>query len=467
MLTFFLDKNSQIALYEQLYQNIKKAIEIGELKKNEKLPSKRKLANHLEISQTTIETAYSQLLAEGYIKSVDRVGYFVMTNIDLPNNKSVSQKRLISPPEKEQYLCDFYTNQVDQFNFPYEKLAKIERDIILDRLKDNINRGDIFGSYELRKKIADILYAYRGIIATPEQIIIGSGSENLISLLVLLLGRDKTYAVEDPSYMKNYLLYKAYGVKVKTINLDEEGVDVTALENSKADIVHTTPSHQFPKGIVTSISRRLALLKWANKAADRYIIEDDYDSEFRFFGNPIPAMKGLDNLDNVIYMNSFSKTLGPGFRVSFLVLPEKLVSLYRKYYSFYSCSVPSINQLVLSRFIDSGEYEKHLNRMKTNYKQKRDMLIRLLNNSNLANKIEITGEESGLHFLVKIQTFYSEESLVEMAKKEGVKIYGLSEYSIKYCENSEIKTIVFGYSNLSDEVMNLGVKALEKAWKNI
>lgn len=467
MLTFFLDKNSQIALYEQLYQNIKKGIEIGELKKNEKLPSKRKLANHLKISQTTIETAYSQLLAEGYIKSVDRVGYFVMTNLDLPNKISKTQKGTISHPKKTQYLCDFYTNQVDQVNFPYQKLAKIERDIILDKFKDNINRGDIFGNFELRKKIAEILYAYRGIEAAPEQIVIGSGSENLISLLVLLLGRDKTYAVEDPSYMKNYLLYKAYGVKVKTIGLDEEGLDVKLLETSKADIVHTTPSHQFPKGIVTSISRRLDLLKWANKTNGRYIIEDDYDSEFRFFGNPIPAMKGLDKLDNVIYMNSFSKTLGPGFRVSFLVLPDKLVNLYRKSYSFYSCSVPSINQLVLARFIDSGEYEKHLNRMKTNYKQKRDMLISLIANSDLVNKVQITGEESGLHFLVRIKTELSEDYLVEMAKKEGVRVYGLSEYSIRYCENMASKTIVFGYSNLSEKEMTSGVKALEKAWKNI
>ncbi len=231
--------------------------------------------------------------------------------------------------------------------------------------------------------------------------------------------------------------------------------------------MHTTPSHQFPKGIVTSISRRLDLLKWANKSNGRYIIEDDYDSEFRFFGNPIPAMKGLDKLDNVIYMNSFSKTLGPGFRVSFLVLPDKLVNLYRKSYSFYSCSVPSINQLVLARFIDSGEYEKHLNRMKTNYKQKRDMLISLIASSDLVNKVQITGEESGLHFLVRIKTELSEDYLVEMAKKEGVRVYGLSEYSIRYCENIASKTIVFGYSNLSEKEMTSGVKALEKAWKNI
>lgn len=467
MLTFFLDKDSEVSLYEQLYQNIKKAIEIGELKKNEKLPSKRKLSSHLEISQTTIETAYMQLLAEGYIKSIPRVGFFVMTNLDLPNKRRISSKKIFNQPNKEEFLCDFYTNQVDQSNFPYEKLAKIERDIILDKFKDNINRGDIFGNYDFRKKIADTLFAYRGIITRPEQIVIGSGSENLISLLVLLLGREKTYAVEDPSYMKNYLLYKAYGVLVKPINLDNDGINISLLESADVDIVHTTPSHQFPKGIVTTISRRLELLNWASKVNGRYIIEDDYDSEFRFFGNPIPAMKGLDNLDHVIYMNSFSKTLGPSFRISFLVLPEKLINVYRKSFSFYSCSVPTINQLVLERFIDSGEYEKHLNRMKTNYKAKRDKLISLLNNSEFANVIQIVGEESGLHFLVKINTKKSESYLVEKAKEEGVRVYGLSEYSLNICENTDYKTIVFGYSNLSSEDMKLGIKLLEKAWENI
>jgi GntR family transcriptional regulator / MocR family aminotransferase len=467
MLTFFLDKDSEVSLYEQLYQNIKKAIEIGELKKNEKLPSKRKLASHLEISQTTVETAYMQLLAEGYIKSIPRVGFFVMINLDLPNKKRMSSKKLFNQPNKEEFLCDFYTNQVDQSSFPYEKLAKMERDIILDKLKDNINRGDIFGNYDFRKKIADILFAYRGIIARPEQIVVGSGSENLISLLVLLLGREKTYAVEDPSYIKNYLLYKAYGVLVKPINLDNEGINISLLESADVDIVHTTPSHQFPKGIVTSISRRLELLNWSSKVNGRYIIEDDYDSEFRFFGNPIPAMKGLDNLDHVIYMNSFSKTLGPSFRISFLVLPEKLINVYRKNFSFYSCSVPTINQLVLERFIDSGEYEKHLNRMKTNYKAKRDKLISLLNNSEFAKVIQIVGEESGLHFLVKINTERSESYLVEKAKEEGVRVYGLSEYSLNICENTDYKTIVFGYSNLSSEDMKLGIKLLEKAWENI
>ncbi|MDY0024247.1 MAG: PLP-dependent aminotransferase family protein, partial [Candidatus Izemoplasmatales bacterium] len=303
MLTFFLDRTSDTPIYEQLYNEIKKAIENKLLKENDKLPSKRKLANHLKISQTTIESAYNQLLAEGYIKSKAKVGYFVAADLSFLYRYEQINQIDIKPKPKEVYAVDFKTNQVDSLNFPYDKLAKIERDIILDKLPNYINRGDNFGVYELRERISEVLFSYRGIKASPEQIIVASGSEHLLLLLVMLLGREKTFGVEDPSYIKNYLLYKSYGVKVKGITLGGEGLDVEELIKSSIDIIHTTPSHQFPKGIVTPIKRRLELLNWASKKENRYIIEDDYDSEFRFFGNPIPAMKGMDKFDKVIYLN--------------------------------------------------------------------------------------------------------------------------------------------------------------------
>ncbi|MDT8336667.1 MAG: PLP-dependent aminotransferase family protein [Candidatus Izemoplasmatales bacterium] len=467
MLTFFLDRQLDISLYEQLYQKIKLAIENGDLVQNEKLPSKRKLASHLKISQTTVESAYSQLLVEGYLKSKPKVGYFVAANLDLLYKMNSPKQTKLAVKRKEDYLIDFKTNQVDAVNFPYDRFARIEREVVLDKLKNNLNRGDSFGVYEFRERIAEILYAYRGINAKAEQIVVGSGSEHLILLLVLLLGRDKIYAVEEPSYLKNYQLYQIYGVNVKAIGLDDEGILIEDLKKEKANIVHTTPSHQFPKGIVTTITRRLELLHWANESDTRYIIEDDYDSEFRFSGNPIPAMKGMDKADKVIYMNSFSKTLAPSFRISFMVLPEKLVNKYQKELAFFSSSVPTVNQLILERFIKSNEYERHLNRMKNNYKTKRDYLISLLEKSDFKDKIKIYGEEAGLHFLVNIQTEKSEDYLVEKAKDEGIRVYGLSEYTINRCNLSFEKTIVFGYSNLSLEMLNQGVLLLEKAWKNI
>ncbi len=250
--------------------------------------------------------------------------------------------------------------------------------------------------------------------------------------------------------------------------VDDMGIDIAALQKTKANIVHTTPSHQFPSGIVTLYPRRIELLKWANQDNDHYVIEDDYDSEFRFSGNPIPAMKSLDEFDKVIYMNSFSKSIAPSFRVSFMVLPQKLLQIYRRTYRYYSCSVPVLTQMVLGRFIETGDFERHLNRMKNIYKTKRDALIELLRSSAFAKKIEIVGAESGLHFLVRFTTDKTEKYLVETAKKQGVRVYGLSEYrSDEEGVPEREKTLVFGYSNLKIADFVKAIKLLEISWKNI
>ena len=464
MLTYFLNRESNIPLYEQLYNFIKKSIESGELKANEKLPSKRKFATHLKISQITVESAYNQLLVEGYIESKPKVGFFVLPYISLDVKRRKNKPLSITLKEKPEYDIDFKTNQVDEDNFPYYKFAKIEKDILLEKFKDNLNNNDYFGNYYLREKIAKLLFDYRGIVALPEQIIVGSGSEHLISLLVLLLGRNNFIAVEDPGYLKNFKLYQDYGAKPIPITLDEHGIDISLLRSSKANIVHTTPSHQFPSGIVTLYARRIELLKWANEAADRYIVEDDYDSEFRFSGNPIPAMKGLDDFDKVIYMNSFSKSIASSFRVSFMVLPEKLVKIYQKSYSYFSCSVPMLTQMVLGRFIETGDFERHLNRMRNIYKSKRDELIDLIKTSEFADKVDIIGEESGLHFLLRFNTVKSEKYLVEQAKNVKIRVYGLSEYYTASNKPKNDKVLVLGYSNLKSKDFKEAIKRLETVW---
>ncbi|MFW5888957.1 MAG: PLP-dependent aminotransferase family protein [Bacillota bacterium] len=466
MITFYFDKSKQTPLYEQLYQYLKEAIEKNELHPKEKLPSKRKLAKHLKISQTTIETAYTQLLAEGYIKSVPRVGYFVLDNLNFPKKHKPNIKPNIKPKAKRTYLYDFKTNMVDAINFPYQKLAKIERDIILDSLNRSINKIDFFGLYSLREQIAELLFAYRGIEAIPDQIVVGSGSEHLISLLVLLLGRESFFLTEDPTYKKNYLLYKEYGAKVSSCKLDDKGINMEGLNNSKANIVHITPSHQFPSGIITPISRRINLLNWAKQKENRFIIEDDYDSEFRFSGNPIPALKVLDEYDKVIYMNSFSKSISPSFRVSFMVLPHNLVKKYRESFSYFSCSVPIITQLSLEKFIASNEFERHLNRMKNIYKLKRDKFIFELEKA-FGEKIEILGSDAGLHFLVKVKTKLTENELIKLAKNERIRVYGLNEFYINRNYVNKDTILVFGYSHLELADFSEAISKLQQAWKEI
>lgn len=461
MITFYYNEDLDTPLYEQLYQYLKDAIEKNELKANEKLPSKRKLSQHLKISQTTIETAYMQLLAEGYIKSVPRVGYFVLDNLVFPKKRK--RKANVYYQEKEKYKIDFKTNKVDSEHFPYHQFSKITRDIILDRLPKTINHMDAFGLYSLREKIADILFAYRGIEALPEQIVVGSGSEHLISLLVLLLGRERKIVTEDPSYKKNYVLYKEYGAHIGVADLDASGISMEAIGKQDASVVHLTPSHQFPTGIITPVSRRIEILNWANESNVRYIVEDDYDSEFRFSGNPIPALKVLDEYDKVIYMNSFSKSITSGLRVSFMVLPNALVKRYHQGFSYFSCSVPITTQMILETFIESGEFEKHLNRMKIIYKAKRDVLLESLEDA-FKDKISIKGMDAGLHFLVEMKTPLSEEELIKRAKSIDIRVYGLSEYYIKRTKSYPSPTLIFGYSHLSHETIRKAVGMLKSIW---
>jgi len=464
MITFYYDETKEAPMYEQLYHYLKQAIEKNELKANEKLPSKRKLANHLKISQTTIETAYTQLLAEGYIQSVPRVGYFVLDHLNFP--KRVRDKPSIKRKRSKSYQYDFKTNHVDDEHFPYQKLAKIQRDVALDKLPSMINQLDHFGLYSLRERIADILFAYRGIEALPEQIVVGSGSEHMISLLVLLLGRQRRILTEEPSYVKNYALYEQYGANVDVCPLDEHGISMDDVKALSGEVIHITPSHQYPTGIITPISRRIELLKWANESDKRYIVEDDYDSEFRFSGNPIPALKVLDEYDKVIYMNSFSKSLSPGFRVSFMVLPRHLLERYHELFSYFSCSVPIMTQLVLQRFIETNEFEKHLNRMKNIYKHKRDALIHLLEET-FGEKIEIKGDDAGLHFLVECRSDVTETDLIQRAKEKNIRVYGLGEYYVKKIDRHRHPTLVFGYSHFRQEDLIKAVQLLDDAWKDI
>lgn len=462
MITPFLEHHSHKPLYEQLYQYIKQAIESAELVADEKLPSKRQLAQHLKISVVTVETAYNQLVAEGYIKAKPKSGFYVLPFVKLDVKSHHRFVPLLRQAQEELFLYDFLTNAVDCQHFPYDTWAKIEREVWLDQYPKQINHTDYLGVLELRQQIAALLFEYRGIETSPHNIVIGSGSEHLISLLILLLGRENHYGVEEPGYLKNHQLYQDYGAVSSTVALDQHGIDLQAIKD--CNVLHITPSHQFPTGIVMPIARRMELLNWALKESNRYIIEDDYDSEFRFSGNPIPALKGLDTTGRVIYMNSFSKSIAPSLRISFMVLPDQLMRLYQDSYAYFTCSVPMVTQMVLSTFIQSKAYERHLNRMKNLYKSKRDFLIEQLKSSSFGAFIDIIGEEAGLHFLIKIKHDTAIKKLIKEAKKVSVRVYGIHEYRLNKRASKDDQLIVVGYAHMSDDDFVQAVKRLEKAW---
>ena len=466
MITFIFNPQSKTPLYEQLYRFVRTEIERGKLNSDEKLPSKRKLAAHLKVSTVTVETAYAQLEAEGYIRTVPKSGYYVMPYEGHPSDMPavLQQETPLTDQTNTGYDYDFKTNVVDTGLFPFATWAKLAREVLADSSHELLNVTHPQGSPALRSEIAEYLYKFRGITASPEQIVVGAGSEYLIVLLIQLLGRSGTYALENPCYGKIYKIFKSNDIATVPVALDEQGLSVAELEKTQADTVHVTPSHQFPLGIVMPVGRRLALLKWAGEKSGRYIIEDDYDSEFRFTGQPIPALKGLDREDRVIYINAFTKSLAPSLRISYAVLPRRLMDIYRENFMFYSCTVPNFEQYTLSKFLSSGSFERHLSRMRKAYKERRDLLITAIMQSKLAAVTKIVGADAGLHFLMMVKNGMSEAELIANARKAGVHIYGLSGYYNFPARDMPAGTLVIGYSGVNPGDMTAAVKRLEKAW---
>jgi GntR family transcriptional regulator/MocR family aminotransferase len=442
MLTYELKKSPGVPLYEALYRAIRGDILTGKLAAGEKLPSKRALAENLEVSKITVETAYNQLLAEGYIVSREKIGYFVE---DIPHRHTASPVKPVPKETPAPALVDLTANGSGRF--PFSAWSRLQREIMLDYGEKLLLPMPNRGIPELRQAIADHLAAFRGMKADPENILIGAGTDFLYNILVQLLGRDKVYALEEPGYDKTRHIYTAAGARCVSAPMDEMGVKPEGL--TEAGVLHISPSHHFPTGIVTPVSRRLELLDWA--AEERWIIEDDYDSEFRFHAHPMPTMQALDRAGRVVYLNTFSKSLAPSIRISYMVLPEKLMEKFRRELSFYSCTVPSFEQYTLARFIAGGWFEKHINRMRKYYKTCRNRLIGRLENGVYAPRLTIQEKDAGLHFLVKVDTEMSEEELVAWCGQRGVKVRTLSSYYHGPVPDQDKNCLVVNYSGLREE----------------
>lgn len=424
MLTYDLTAQS-IPLYEALYRSIREDILSGHLTAGERLPSKRALADHLRVSKVTVETAYAQLAAEGYLRSVEKVGYFVEA-VD-PGMRPAAPPPQVPAPEPPAFCpADFTVNVIRGEDFPFSVWTRLLREVIADyhgALLDPLPNG---GALALRQAIADYLYGFRGMAVSPEQIIVGAGTDFLYNLLLQLLGRDLNYGVEDPGYRKIIQIYQAGGARCLPLPMDADGVMVKGL--SQADVLHISPAHHFPTGLVMPIRRRQELLEWAAQKESRYIIEDDYDSEFRFTGRPIPPMQSLDRQGRVIYINSFSKSISPAIRISYMILPPKLLREFREKLGFYACTVPSFEQYTLARFIAGGFFEKHLSRMKKRYKAQRNALIGQLQGENFGEKLRILEQDAGLHFLLEVKTSLDDETLTRRLLEHGVRVRCLSDY---------------------------------------
>ena len=467
MLTYDISKAGDDTLYHFLYRSIKDDILSGRLEPDAKLPSKRPFANSLGISVITVENAYNQLIAEGFIYSLSRKGFFVATipqkSASVPSKQQpIKQSRESRIPEQiktPHYIADFVNNQVDASTFPFTTWAKLTRKVLCEQQRELLTRSPNSGVLELRKSIAKMLLDFRGMRVDPEQIVVGAGTDCLYTWLVQLVGFDKKFGVEDPGYSKIPKVYRKLNVVCNYIPLDENGIRIDQLEETCTDVVHLSPSHHFPTGKVMPVSRRYELLSWAAKSSNRYIVEDEYDSEFRMVGRPIPALQNIDVQDKTIYINSFSKTLASTVRVGYMVLPKPLAKKFHAGFSFYTCTVSNLEQYVLAKFIGESHYEKHINRMRNFYRHRRDTLLETIRQSNLRNRIEIAEEDAGLHFILKINTELSDEEFCERALKNGVHIRALSDYYAE-AEPSQHEFII-NYSSVPEHRMKKAVQQLE------
>lgn len=448
MLTYDLSKRGSTPLYDYLYHCIREDIINGKLQPGERLPSKRTLAQHLNVGTITVANAYAQLVTEGYLASQEKKGYFVL-DIGNYQKRKANVEELAEPAEKE-YYADFKANRISLQSFPISTWNKLMRETLSIHNEALLKTVPYNGVYELRKAIADYLAANRVMTVQPSQIIIGAGTEYLYSRLMQTFGRACTFAIEDPGYKKFAAISASFGNPWKYIPIDENGLMIDKLEESDADVVHLSPANHFPTGIVMPISRRLELFNWVNRTSKRYIIEDDYDSEFRYNGRFIPPLFAQDTQNKVIYMNTFSKSLVPSLRISYMILPPKLLERYESTMSFYSCTVSSFEQYTLASFISEGYLERHINRMRSYYKEQRALILKAIKNSCLGKNAVITERNAGTHFLLTIKTSLTEKEIRQRARAANMNISMLSDYRYEYRADDE-HTLVINYAGIPQD----------------
>ncbi|MCD8041132.1 MAG: PLP-dependent aminotransferase family protein [Clostridia bacterium] len=450
MLTYELRKNK----YYSLYSHICSDILSGRLKAGEKLPSKRTLAQNLGVSVITVQTAYDQLLAEGYIISKERSGYFVAdVNVDFYGKKTVET---VTTAPKKTYAVDFVSGSAPAELFPFSYWAKLMRGVLSDCGEHLLERVPCDGDGELKSAISGYLYRARGISVDPRYIVIGAGAEQLYGVIVQLLGRDKVYAVENPGYRNIADAYRLNGAKVVCADVGADGVDPAGWDNWGADVLHISPSHNFPTGAVTPAYVRTALIAKAD-ACGGYIVEDDYDSEFRLFGRPLQTMYGISP-DRVIYVNTFSKSLAPSMRMGYMVLPPALYGEYVRIFGRNASVVPLFEQKALARMIAEGGFERHINRLKNYYRGVRDILLDKIKGLDIPCNVSETG--SGLHFTVKFPSAGSDGAIKAAAARAGINLRCLSDYLLSPREDYAL-TAVINYSGVTrQQAQNLDINSI-------
>ena len=463
-----LDTKSITPLYQQIEEYLKQEIQEGRLVAGMRLPSSRALSANLLVSRSTIETAYDQLVAEGYIEPVAYKGYYVCeiegiyfqkaeyTKQNNPEKTEIKQRRKL-----QKYRYDFALNGIAPESFPTHTWKQLAKQVLSDSTEEIFAQGNPYGEDSFREAITEYLYHARGVKCEKSQILVGAGNDYLLMVLATLFEGDKKVAMENPTYLSAWYDLKHTGCSVCTVKSDEMGICIEELEKTGADVVYVMPSHQFPMGTVMPLKRRMELLRWADEN-QTYIIEDDYDSEFRYKGKPIPALQGFDKNERVIYIGTFSKSIAPSIRISYMALPKKLMRYYQSRYPF-AVTISKADQKIVELFLRNGHYERHLNRMRRIYKSKHDWIIRWVKEE-MSEICSCFGEHAGIHLLLRFHNGISEDEAVERAKSAGVRVYGLSEFFVQEKKETEA-VVLIGYATLTEEEIKEALQILSRIWK--
>ena len=453
-LTTALDAASGVPLYEQLYESLAAEMRSGAIPAGTRMPGKRRLAAELSVSVNTVDAAYQILATEGYMEPRERSGFYVQEYLALPTRPEEVPPPVSAAPQPEAaeppVRFDLSTRGVDPGLFPFRTWARLQKELLYSS-PQLLTHGDAQGDVELRQALADYLEEYRGVRCTAEQVVVGAGMEYLLSLLAPLLP-GKT-AVENPGYQRAKQVLENNGVACCCLPVDADGLSVEALSGSGAAVCYVTPSHQFPTGVTMPAGRRTELLHWASRCpGQRYIIEDDYDSEFRFDTRPLPSLQGMAGADGpVVYLSTCSRSLAPSIRIAYMVLPEHLLPAWREKYRLYSGTVSRFEQQTLARFITEGYFTRHLARERVAYKARRDALAAALNTAFAPGELTLAGLHTGLNLLAKLKDPPPDAALRCAAEAEGVQLSLLSDYDLTGEAPSAAGTLVLGYGSLKDE----------------
>ena len=460
-----LESRKTRPLYIQLYNYFKAEIEGNRLQQDEKLPSIRELSKSLSISKITVEKAYQQLMSEGYIENRDRSRYtvnkldgFICKPLPVPVESKYDHQRITT---ENKVLYDFSSGEmdIDGFDFSLWKryISKAFRPS--DRL---LGYGNVKGEEELRTEIAKYIHKSRGVYTHTSQIIIGAGVQNLLSILCSILKlQNNSIAFEEPGFKNGRRIFADHAFSIKPIKMKKDGIDMEDLESSGERLVYVSPSHQFPTGYIMPIRRRNQLLNWAEKN-NGTIIEDDYDSEFRYFGRPIPALKGLDCNGSVVYLGSFSKIIPPSIRISYMVLPEKFLEIYQQKSSLYNQAASTIEQLALAQFMSDGHLERQIRRLRKLYYEKNRLFFDGIKTI-LGEHVEVNENESGLHTILTVRSELPAKELRQRALEQGCRVAPVEDYYWEVTPE-KLPQVILYFSKIPANEIKTAIKRLKDAW---